>query len=110
MQVRFAGANRQSPACFDPSGYGRNFSRLQIHNMICRQKVTWRVAMLLALASARRASDLSLLHIDEDHLFKTNDSWRFHLVFGAKQDRPGHIPQDVIISKHVRYSGPRRIY
>ena len=30
--------------------------------------------MLLALASARRASDLSLLHIDEDDLFKTNDS------------------------------------
>ena len=66
-----------------------------------RQKLTWRVAMLLALASARRASDLSLLHIDEDHLFKTNDSWRFHLVFGAKQDRPGHIPQDVIILKQA---------
>ena len=68
---------------------------------LSRQKLTWRVAMLLALASARRASDLSLLHIDEDHLFKTNDSWRFHLVFGAKQDRPGHIPQDVIISKQA---------
>ena len=40
---------------------------------LSRQKLTWRVAMLLALASARRASDLSLLHIDEDHLFKTND-------------------------------------
>ena len=66
-----------------------------------RQKITWRVVMLLALASARRASDLSLLHIDEDHLFKTNDSWRFHLVFGAKQDRPGHIPQDVIILKQA---------
>ena len=68
---------------------------------LSRQKLTWRVAMLLVLASARRASDLSLLHIDEDHLFKTNDSWRFHLVFGAKQDRPGHIPQDVLISKQA---------
>ena len=27
--------------------------------------------MLLPLASARRASDLSLFHIDGDHLFKT---------------------------------------
>ena len=31
---------------------------------LSRQKLTWRVAMLLA--SARKASDLSLLHIDED--------------------------------------------
>ena len=68
---------------------------------LSRQTLTWRVAMLLALASARRASDLSLLRIDEDHLFKTNDSWRFHLVLGAKQDRPGDISQDVIISKQA---------
>ena len=65
---------------------------------LSRQKLTWRVAMVLAMASARRASDLSLLHIDEYHLFKKNDSWRFHLVFSAK---PGHITQDVIISKQA---------
>ena len=52
--------------------------------------------------------DLSLLHIDEDHLFKTNDSWHFHLVFGAKQDRPGHIPQDVIISSLPRGMSSRK--
>ena len=38
-----------------------------------RQKPTWRMAMLLEVAE--------------------------HLVFGAKQDMPGHIPQDVLISK-----------
>ena len=51
--------------------------------------------MLLALASARRASDLALLHTDANHLFRSVDSWRFHLAFGTKQDRPGHIPKDV---------------
>ena len=64
-----------------------------------RSRLTWRLTMLLALASARRASDLSLLHIDSNHLFRSTDSWRFHLAFGAKQDRPGHIPKDIVISK-----------
>ena len=64
-----------------------------------RPQFTWHLPMLLALASARRASDLTLLHMDDSHLFKSADSWRFHLVFGAKQDRPGHLPQDVIISR-----------
>ena len=68
---------------------------------LTRAKLTWRLAMLLALASARRASDLSLLDIDDKNLLKSDDSWRFSLVFGAKQDRPGHLPQDIVISKQV---------
>ena len=64
-----------------------------------RSRLTWRLTMLLALASARRASDLTLFHIDEDHLVKSAESWRFHLAFGAKQDRPGHISPDVMISR-----------
>ena len=64
-----------------------------------RPRLTWRMVMLLALASARRASDLTFLSIDDRHLFKSQDSWRFLLVFGTKQDRPGHIPKDVIISR-----------
>ena len=68
---------------------------------LTRAKLTWRLAMLLALASTRRASDLSLLDIDNKNLLKSDDSWRFSLVFGAKQDRPGHLPQDIIISKQV---------
>ena len=55
--------------------------------------------MLLALASARMASDLALLHTDANHLFRSVDSWRFHLAFGTKQGRPGHIPKDVIVSR-----------
>ena len=68
---------------------------------LTRAKLTWRLAMLLALASARRASDLSLLDIDDKNLLKSDDSWRLSLVFGAKQDRPGHLPQDIVISKQV---------
>ena len=64
-----------------------------------RPRLTWHLTMLLALASTRRASDLTLLHMDNSLLFKSADSWRFHLVFGAKQNRPGHLPQDVIISR-----------
>ena len=55
--------------------------------------------MLLALASARRASDLALLPTDANYLFRSVDSWRFHLAFGTKQDRPGHIPKDLIVSR-----------
>ena len=66
---------------------------------LSRPMLTWRVTMLLALASARRASDLALLHTDANHLFRSVDSWRFHLAFGMKQDRPGHIPKDVIVSR-----------
>ena len=44
-----------------------------------RPQLTWRLAMLLALALARRASDLTLLLMDDSHLFKSVDSWRFHL-------------------------------
>ena len=64
-----------------------------------RVRVTWRLTMLLALASARRASDLTLMHVGEAHMFKSRSIWRFSLVFGAKQDRPGHIPPDVILSR-----------
>ena len=64
-----------------------------------RPRLTWRLTMLIALASARRASDLSLLHTDDAHLFRSADSWRFHLAFEMKQDRPGHLTPDVIVSK-----------
>ena len=60
--------------------------------------LTWRLAMLLALTSARRASDLTLLQMDDSHLFKSAYSWRFHSFLGAKQDRPGQLPQDVVLS------------
>ena len=48
-----------------------------------RPKLSWR-ATLLALASVRRASDLSLVHIDENHMFRQRDSWRFILAFEMK--------------------------
>ena len=63
---------------------------------LSRSNLTWRLTMFLALASARRASDLTLLHIDSNHLFRSEDSSRF-LAFGTKQDRPGLIPK--VISK-----------
>ena len=56
-----------------------------------RVRLTWRLTTLLALASARRASDLTLMHVAEAHMFKSRKIWRFSLVFGDKQDRPGHV-------------------
>ena len=41
---------------------------------LSRPMLTWRVTMLLSLASARRASDLALLHTDANHLFRSVDS------------------------------------
>ena len=50
-----------------------------------RPKLSWR-ATLLALAPARRARGLSLVHIDGNHMFRRRDSWRFILAFRMKQD------------------------
>ena len=61
--------------------------------------------MLLALVSAHSASDLTLLHMDDP----SADSWRFHLIFDAKQDKPGHLPRDnirdIIITRYATLIG-----
>ena len=52
-------------------------TKIQIYRYIGSRGLTWRLAMLLALALAHRASELTLLHMDVTHVFKSADFWRF---------------------------------
>ena len=53
---------------------------------LSRSSLTQRMVMLLAIASARRVSDLCLLRTDVDSLQRTPDKWTFLPAFGAKQE------------------------
>ena len=66
---------------------------------LSRTRLTWRLTMLIALASARRASDLTCLHVGRNNIFLTESLCRLTLVFGTKQDRPGHLAPDVVLAR-----------
>ena len=55
--------------------------------------------MLIVLASTRRASDLTCFHVGSNNLFFTENLCRLTLVFGTKQDRPGHLAPDVVLAR-----------
>ena len=55
-------------------------------------------AHLLALASIKRISDLTLLRTDEEAMAVGPSRAIFQPAFGAKQDRPGHLPPPLVIS------------
>jgi hypothetical protein len=54
------------------------------------RRLTWKLAFLVAVFSARRMADLPLLKITNDFLQVSAGSAVFQPAFGAKQDRPGH--------------------
>ena len=54
------------------------------------RRLTWKLAFLVAVFSARRMADLPLLKITNDFLQVSAGSAIFQPAFGAKQDRPGH--------------------
>ena len=54
------------------------------------RQLTWKLAFLIAIFSARRMADLTLLRVTDSHLQRTRHSAVFQPAFGAKQDRPGH--------------------
>ena len=67
---------------------------------LSQARLTQRMVMLLALASARRVSDLCLLRTDDNSLQQTNDKWTFLPTFGAKQERPNHSVPPLISSRN----------
>ena len=66
-----------------------------------RPQLTYRLIMILALASARRVSDLFLLRIDNDHLQRLPTVWKCLPAFGARQERPHHSTPPVIFSQYL---------
>ena len=68
-----------------------------------RSRLTHRLVMLLALASARRVSDLFLLRTDNLHLQRLPTKWSFLAAFGAKQERPNHSVPPIVFEKNLKY-------
>ena len=64
------------------------------------RRLTWKLTFLVALFSARRVSDLSLLRISPQHFQRTALSAVFQPAFGAKQDRPGHQNPLIVLKKY----------
>jgi hypothetical protein len=64
------------------------------------RRLTWKLAFLTALFSARRVSDLTLLRISPEYFQRTDHTAVFQPVFGAKQDRPGHQNPLVVLKQY----------
>ena len=63
-------------------------------------KLAWKTATLLALVTAKRCSDLTLLCVDNQHLFLQRNAAIFVPLSGGKTDRPGHLPPQIRIESH----------
>ena len=60
-------------------------------------KLALKTTTLLALVTAKHCPDLTLLFIDNQHLFSANAAI-FIPLFGGKTDHPGHLPLRFILS------------
>ena len=63
-------------------------------------KLAWKTGTLLALVTAKCCSDLTLLCIDDQHLFLQHNAAIFIPISGGKTDRLGHLPPQIHIESH----------
>ena len=63
-------------------------------------KLAWKTDTLLALVTAMRCSDLTLLCVDNQHLFLQHHAAIFVPLSGGKTDRSGHLPPQIHIESH----------
>ena len=63
-------------------------------------KLAWKTAMLLALVTAKHCSDLTLLHVDIQHLFLQQHAAIFVPASGGKMDQLCHLPHELHIGSH----------
>ena len=61
-------------------------------------KLAWKTATLLALVTAKHCSDLTLLCVDNQHLFLHHHAAIFVPLSGGKTDCPGHLPPQIQLS------------
>ena len=64
-------------------------------------KLAWKTATLLALVTAKHCSDLTLLCIDNQHLFLQCSGAIFILMSGVKRDHPGHLTPQIKCHSNV---------
>ena len=63
-------------------------------------KLAWKTAALLPLVTAKHCSDITLLCVDNQHLFLQHNTAIFIPLSGGKTDSLGHIPPKICIESH----------
>ena len=89
--------------CFDPWDVEHLLSLLESWapaSSLTTFKLVWKTATLLALVTAKHCSDLTLLYIDNQHLFLQYNATIFISMTGGKTDCPGHLPPQVCIESY----------
>ena len=88
---------------FDPWDVERLLSLLESWapmSSLTTFKLAWKTATLLALFTAKRCSDLTLLCVDNQHLFVQRNAAIFVPLSGGKTDCLGHLPPQIHIESH----------
>ena len=63
-------------------------------------KLAWKTATLLALVTAKCCSDLSMLCVDNQHVFLQHNAAIFIPLSGGKTDCSDHLPPQIHIESH----------
>ena len=93
-----------SHKCFDPWGVECLLSLLESWapaSSLTTFKLAWKTAILLAVVTAKCCSDLTLLCIDNQHLFLQCHAAIFIPLSGGKTDCLGHLPLHICIESHT---------
>ena len=64
-------------------------------------KLAWKTATLLVLVTAKHCSDLTLLCVDNQHLFLQHNAAIFIPLSGGKTDCVGHFSPQIRIKSHT---------
>ena len=64
-------------------------------------KLAWKTATVLAFVTAKCCSDLTLLCIDNQHLFLQHHAAIFIPLSGGRTDHLGHLPPQVHTESHT---------
>ena len=89
--------------CFDPWDVEHLLTLLESWapaSSLITFKLTWKTATLLALVTAKHCSDLTLLCIDNQHLFLQCNAAIIIPISSGKTDHPGHLPPWVHIESY----------
>ena len=89
--------------CFDPWDVEHFLSLLEswaLASSLTISKLACKTATLLELVTVKHCSDLTLLCIDNQHLFLQCHAVILIPVSGGKTDHPGYLPPQICIKSH----------
>ena len=89
--------------CFEPWNVEHLLSLLEIWALassLTTVKLAWKTATLLVLVTVKHCSDLTLLCIDNQHLFLQHHAAIFIPLSGGKTDHLGHLPPQIHIESY----------